>query len=220
MKSKSYYVPSLSSNILWLKFGAEPSSNMIQSQLLGLGPDHSLLCALPDETDASHLATNTSCKGRSLLDGDTYQFETTIREVLSSPPALLLSAPIKITRQTPRLYPRVPVYFSGTIRPISDSGRILAVLPVTLSDLCPTGCQLRVPASAWPAGSIRQVLLTCQLPDSSHSSRLIGRIEWTAALPDLHLGIKFQFSSNSDGAHRDLDRWFTTQRAKLVNTVA
>ena len=156
--------------------------------LLGLGPDHSLLCILPEDIDVPELSPDIICKGRSLLDGDTYQFETTIREILPSPSAIRLNAPTKITREIPRTYPRVPVELTGTVRPISDSGRVLAVLPVSLHDLCPTGCQLRVPASTWPDLSIRQVFLSCQLPTQIIVLNFMGKLNGSVRSPNFTSG--------------------------------
>ena len=209
-----------SSNTLWLTFPAEPTSIIIRSQLLGLGPDHSLLCALPQNCDLPDLTEGTICKGRSLLDGETYQFETTVQEILASPYSLRLNPPDEIFHQAARVYPRLPVDLSGTVRPLSDHSKVLAVLPVSISNLCPTGCQLTAPPKAWPTVTSMQVLLTCQLPGSSHNSKFHGKIEWIDPTPELHIGLQFWFQSETDVARQDLLRWFTSQQAKIINTVA
>ncbi|MGB0909780.1 MAG: PilZ domain-containing protein [Nitrospirales bacterium] len=193
---------------------------MIRSQLLGLGPDHSLLCALPQEPIAANLTPGTFCKGRSLLDGETYQFETTIQEVLTSSQSLRLNPPDEIRREAARVYPRLPVDLSGTVRPMSDYSKVLAVLPVTISNLCPTGCQLTAPSEAWPTITTMQVILTCQLPEFSHNSKFHGKIEWIDPSSELYLGIQFRFQSEEDAARQDLLRWFTSQQARLINTSA
>ena len=209
-----------SSNTLWLTFAVEPTPVMIRSQLLGLGPDHSLLCSLPEDFTDSNVTTGTLCKGRSLLDGDTYQFETTVREIEMSPRTLRLNPPADITPQAPRAFPRLPVDLSGTVRPMSDHAKILAVLPITIVDLCPTGCQLSAPASAWPTITSMQLLLTCQLPGSSHNSKFFGTIEWIDPSTELQIGVQFQFQTDQDVARQDLLKWFTSQQAKLINISA
>jgi len=181
--------------------------------------DHSLLCALPQEAQLPGLAPGAIVKGRSLLDGDTYQFETTVQEISIPSQSLRLNPPENIMHQAARVYPRLTVDVSGTVRPMSDQSKILAVLPVTISDLCPSGCQLTTTANAWPAISSMQVILTCQLPGSSHTSKLFGKIEWIDPTPELHIGVQFRFQSESDVARLDLLQWFTSQRAKLINTV-
>ena len=93
MNENRYSALAPNSNALWLTFPRDETPLMIRSQLLGLGPDHALLCALPEGHNSSHFVAGSICKGRSSLDGDTYQFETTIREVLKTPPALLLTPP-------------------------------------------------------------------------------------------------------------------------------
>ncbi len=219
MSAQSKTVLSSSSNTLWLTFPGEPTSMILRSQLLGLGPDHSLLCVLPQEPILPDLTLGMLCKGRSLLDGDTYQFETTVQEISAQTHTLRLYPPAEITREAARIYPRLPVDLSGTVRPLSDHSRVLAVLPVTISNLCPTGCQLSAPPKAWPTVSSVQVLLTCQLPESSHNSKLHGKIEWLDHSTELHLGIQFQFQSDDDVAKHDLLRWFTSQQAQLIDTV-
>ena len=209
-----------SSNTVWLTFPGDTTTPIIRAQLLGLGPDHSLLCSLPDDCTELGLRPGTVCKGRSLLDGDTYQFETTVREIVTTPRSLRLDPPADIVRQAPRIYPRLQVDLSGTVRPMSDHAKILAVLPVTINDLCPTGCQLTVSASAWPTVASTQVLLTCQLPSSSHNSKFYGKIEWIDLGADLQIGIQFQFQPGHDVAQQDLLTWFTSQQAKLINTSA
>ena len=220
MNSKRYNILASSANTVWLTFSGEPHSLIIRSQLLGLGPDHSLLCALPDSEQIKDFVPGILCQGRSLLDGDMYQFETTVRDIMTSPPALLLNEPKSITRQTPRVYPRLPVEYSGTVRPLGEHGRVLAVLPIILNNLCPTGCQLTAPASAWPNISTMRVLLSFQLPNASHSSKFSAKIEWIDPTPELHIGVQFQFSSDKDGGRQDLHRWFSSQQAKIINTTA
>ncbi len=219
MSQQSRTILSSNSNTLWLTFPGEPRSMIIRSQLLGLGPDHSLLCVLPEESILQNLKSDMLCKGRSLLDGDTYQFETTIQEVVTSSLTLRLKPPDEISREAARVYPRLPVEVSGTVRPLSDESKVLAVLPATISNLCPTGCQLTAPVNAWPTVTSVQVLLTCQLPESSHNSKFHGKIEWIDPSTELHLGIQFRFQTEFDVAQQDLLLWFTSQQAKIVNTI-
>ncbi len=220
MSSPTRTFLSSTSNTLWLTIPTEPTSIIIRSQLLGLGPDHSLLCVLPQELNFPTLRPGTLCKGRSLLDGETYQFETTIQDVAPSTQTLRLHPPEEITREAERVYPRLTVNISGTVRPLSDHSKVLAVLPVSISDLCPSGCQLTAQANAWPTVSTVQVLLTCQLPESSHNSKFHGKIEWIDPSNALHLGIQFRFDSETNVARQDLLRWFTSQRAQIINTIA
>ncbi|WP_454061751.1 hypothetical protein [Candidatus Nitrospira salsa] len=210
---------SSSSNTLWLTFPGEATSMILRSQLLGLGMDHSLLCALPQDTQLADLAVGAAVKGRSLLDGDTYQFETTVQEISIHSQSLRLKPPKDIIHQAARVYPRLAVDLSGTVRPMTDQSKILAVLPVTISDLCPSGCQLTAAANAWPSVSSMQVILTCQLPGSSHTSKLFAKIEWIDPTSELHIGLQFRFQSDSDVARLDLLQWYTSQQAKLINTV-
>ena len=220
MNSKRYYAMGSSANTLWLTFFNEPNSFIIRSQLLGLGTDHSLLCALPDNLEPDKIPPGTLCQGRSLLDGDAYQFETAVQEIVPNPPTLRLNPPTKNSRQAARVYPRLPVEFSGTVRPLDEKGQVMAVLPVTLNDLCPTGCQFAVSASSWPSMTTMQVLLSFQFPDSSHSSKLYAHIEWIDPTPELHMGVQFSSSTKNDSARQDLHQWFTSQKAKLINTIA
>ena len=219
MSTQHQTLLSSSSNTLWLTFQAAPTSIIIRSQLLGLGPDHSLLCALPNDPILTDLVPGTLCKGRSLLDGETYHFETTVQEILRVSHTLRLKPPNEISHQAARVYPRLSVDLSGTVRPLSDHAKVLAVLPVTISDLCPTGCQLTAPANTWPTVTSMQLFLTCQLPGSSHKSKFSGKIEWIDPTPDLHIGLQFQFQAEKDVARQDLLQWFTSQQAKLINTV-
>ncbi len=180
--------------------------------------DHSLLCALPQDSPLPRLTPGSLVKGRSLLDGDTYQFETTIKDISIPSQSLRLNPPESIIHQAARVYPRLTVDVSGTVRPMNDQSKVLAVLPVTISDLCPTGCRLMAEANAWPAVTSMQVILTCQLPGSSHNSKISGKIEWIDPTPDLHIGVQFCFQSESDVARLDLLHWYTSQQAKLINT--
>ena len=209
---------SSTANTLWLTIPTQPTSIIIRSQLLGLGSDHSLLCVLPQELNVPLLRPGTPCKGRSLLDGETYQFETTIQEAVPSTQTLRLYAPEEITREAARVYPRLTVDIAGTVRPLSDHSKVLAVLPVSISDLCPTGCQLTAHDNAWPTVTTVQILLTCQLPESSHNSKFHGKIEWIDPSNALHLGVQFRFASEANVARQDLLRWFTSQRAQIINT--
>jgi len=218
MDSKQYKALASQFNTLWLNIIEDSSSTLLRSQLLGLGPDNALLCTLPEDFDLTHCWDGLPCKGRSLLDGETYQFETTIREVLHEPPVLSLTPPSNIPKAHPRNYPRLPVNLPGTIRPLSDTSQIIAVLPITLNDLCPTGCQIQTPASSWPSITTMQVLITCQLPTASHTSTFHGKIEWLDPGSQVSMGIQFQFSSEKDTASMDVRQWFTSQRATLVNT--
>lgn len=180
--------------------------------------DHSLLCALPQDSQLPDLPPGSLVKGRSLLDGDTYQFETTIKEISIPAQSLRLNAPESILHQAARVYPRLAVDVSGTVRPMNDHGKILAVLPVIISDLCPSGCHVTAEANAWPAVTSMKMMLTCQLPGCSHTSRFSGTIEWIDPTPDLHIGVQFCFQSESDVARLDLLHWYTAQQAKLINT--
>ncbi len=193
---------------------------MLRGYLMGLGSDHSLLCGLPAHTTWQHFKPGMTCRGHTLIEGETYQFETTIKEVLPDQPALLLKSPDKITRRAPRIHPRVPVNISGTIRPTNQDGVVLAVLPATLSDLCTMGCQLVTSETTWPSMATLTVILTCRLPGLDHTSKFHGRIEWIDPTPELQMGIQFQFASTADVVCRDLERWFGMQQAKLINTVA
>jgi hypothetical protein len=64
------------------------------------------------------------------------------------------------------------------------------------------------------------VILTCRLPGIDHMSTFHGRIEWIDPTPELNMGIQFQFASTTEMACRDLEQWFGSQQAKLINTVA
>ena len=210
---------SSSSNTLWLTFQSEATPMILRSQLLGLGPDHSLLCSIPSGVTLPDQTVGALVKGRSLFDGETYQFDTSVQEILPGSQSLRLTAPAEISHQVARVYPRLSVEVSGTVRPLSDHAKVLAVLPVTIRDLCPTGCQLTTPAAAWPTVASLQILMTCRLPGSSHNSKFSGKIEWIDPTPELNMGIRFRFQSEDDVARQDLLRWFTSQQAKLINTV-
>ncbi len=220
MDQTPYTSPTAGINTVWLTFSSDQARGILRCQLLGLGSDHSLICGLPEPHNWDQLKPGTTCRGHTLMEGDTYQFETTVKEIQGNLPALILNRPHKITRRAPRVHPRVPVEISGTIRPMSQEGWILAVLPGTLSNLCPTGCLLQVPEATWPNMATLNVVLSCRLPGLSHTSKFQGWIEWIDPTPDLHMGIQFQFSSPSDVASQDLHRWFHSQQAKLINTVA
>jgi hypothetical protein len=205
---------------IWLTLASPNGPVLLKSHVLGLGPDHSLLCSLAPQYTPEEFPNGLSCKGRSCIDGDIFDFESTIQGMLSTPPALRLEAPSKITKCRPRSYPRLSVNLPGMIRPLSEKGNILALLPMTFLNLSPTGCQIQVPASAWPLLSSFHVLLTCRLPGIPHYSKLYGSIEWVQPSADLLMGIHFIFQSEHDGAHKDILTWFTSQKARLVNTIA
>ena len=219
MKSKRYHAVGSSANTLWLTFFEEPNSFIIRSQLLGLGPDHSLICALPENLELGTILPGTLCQGRSLLDGDAYQFKTVVQEIVANPPTIRLKSPTNNSRQPARMYPRLPVEFSGTVRPLDEKGQVMAVLPVTLNNLCPTGCQFVVPSSSWPSMTTMRVLLFFQFPDSSHSSKFYANIEWINPTSELYIGTQFSSTTRNDSARQDLHQWFTSQKAKLINTV-
>lgn len=206
-------------NLVWLTFPNQTPSVILQGQLLGLGSDHSLLCGVPSSIQIHHIHPGLGCKGHTLIEGETYQFEATVRAVQLSPPGILLNRPYKIMRRPPRQYPRVPVSLSGFIRPMADNHRVLAVLPATLIDLCPTGCQLHVEESIWPKLATMDVVITCKVPGISHTSKLPGTIEWIDPSLVLQMGIQFRFSSPDDVACQDLTRWFHSQKAKFIDTV-
>jgi len=193
---------------------------MLKGHLIGLGSDHSLLCGLPTCTTWQHLKAGMICRGHTVLEGETYQFESTIKEIQVDRPALLLNRPQRITRRSPRIHPRIPIDITGTIRPINQHGEVLAVLPAQLGNLCTMGCQLVTPETTWPSLATLVVDLTCRLPGLGHTSKFHGRIEWIDPTPQLLMGIQFQFSSASDVACRDLEQWFCTQQARLINTIA
>jgi hypothetical protein len=213
-------LPLLHANTVWLTITESPSPIILRGQLLGLNPDHSMWCSLPGSFNPSELTPGLGCIGHTLIDGETYQFEATIGTLQLNPPTIHINCPYKITRRTARVYPRLPVTISGTIRPMGQDQHILAVLPTTIHNLCPTGCQLQVGEANWPQGATLNVLLSCQLPSISHASKFQGTIEWIDPTPELQMGIQFQFSSPSDVSHQDLIQWFQSHQAKLINTVA
>lgn len=210
----------LGSNSIWLTIAAHPDPILIQAHLLGLGPDHSLLCGIRSPLRVDSLAKDLLCKGRSSIDGDIFEFESCIQAIHQNPFTLRLEAPTKISKQQPRSLPRLSVNLSGTVRPISDRGHILAVLPITFVNLSPTGCQFQVPISAWPLISSLNIQLSCRLPGLFHYTRIQGIIEWVQPLGDLTMGIRFVFTGNHTVDQQDLHRWFTAQKANLVNTTA
>ncbi|MDR4492933.1 MAG: PilZ domain-containing protein [Nitrospirales bacterium] len=210
----------LGSNLIWLTLAVCPDPVLIQAQLLGLGPDHSLLCGLQPPLAMDNLTTGLPCKGRSFIDGDIFEFESAIQAVHQNPFTLRLEAPTKISKHQPRSLPRLLVNLSGTVRPMSDTGHIAAVLPITFVNLSPTGCQFQVPISAWPLISSLNVQLSCRLPGLFHYTQLHGIIEWVQPLQDLTMGIRFVFNVEHSGGRQDLHRWFTSQKAHLINTTA
>ena len=207
-------------NTVWLSFNGKTNEGILRCHLLGLASDHALVCGLPNPQHWGHLYPGHPCRGHTIIDGETYQFETTIREVRPDQPALVLNPPPKITKRPPRNHPRVPVEIQGTVRPTAQDGQIMAVLPAVMSDLCPTGCQLVVSETTWPSLATLTVVISCRLPGISHTSKFQGRIEWLEPTPELHMGIQFQFSSPSDISCKDVETWYRSQHAKLINTVA
>ena len=210
----------MGSNSIWLTLPFKPENLLIRTYLLGLGADHSLLCALPEDQSLDFLESGISCKGRSCIDGEIYEFETFIQELLTLPPTIRLAAPRNISHQNPRSFPRLTVNLPGAVRPLSDKGHVLAVLPAQLSDLSPTGCQFSVPPSAWPIVSSLHLHISCRLPGFHHHSKFSGSIEWVHPTKELVIGTKFHFTSTKDVANQDVIRWYTSQRAQLINTTA
>ena len=143
-----------------------------------------------------------------------------IQEILTFPPAIRLEAPPNIIRQVPRSFPRLSIDLPGVVRPLSKNGQILAVLPVQLSNLSPTGCQFCIDPSAWPKISALHLFLSCRLPRFDHQSKFHGSIEWVHPTNELVIGIKFIFESDKDIAKQDILRWYSSQQANLVNTQA
>ena len=210
----------MGSNSIWLTLLSKPENLLIRTYLLGLGADHSLLCALPKDQSLDFLKSGISCKGRSCIDGEIYEFETVIQEMLIQPPTIRLAAPQNISRQNPRSFPRLTVNLTGAVRPLSDKGHILAVLPVRLSNLSPTGCQFSVTPSTWPIFSSLQLHISCRLPGFHHHSKFSGSIEWVHPTKEFVIGTKFLFASTQDVGNQDVIRWYTSQRAHLINTTA
>ncbi len=210
----------LGSNVLWLTISSTPEKILIRSSLLGLGADHSLLCAIPKGQPLDLFTIGLPCKCRSFIDGEVYEFETVIQETLTFPPAVRLEAPPNITQKIPRSFPRLSVDISGTVRPLSQTGHILAVLPVQLSDLSPTGCQFSIDPSAWPKVSALHLYLSCRLPGFPYHSKFHASIEWVHPTKELVIGIKFLFKSDQDITKLDILRWYRSQQAHLVNTTA
>ena len=218
MMSTTSHYPNIGSNILWLTIASSPDNVLIRSSLLGLGPDHSLLCAIPNDLSLDVLAKGLGCKGRSYIDGEIYEFETVIQEFLTFPPAIRLEAPPTIIRQIPRSFPRLAVNLQGAVRPLSRKMAILAVLPVQMSNLSPTDCQFSIDPSAWPKVSSTHLYLSCRLPGLDHHSKFHGSIEWVHPTNELIIGIQFVFESNQDIAKQNIMQWYTSQQAHLVNT--
>ena len=219
MHTTPHHLP-IGSNTLWLTIPSTPENLLIQTYLLGLGPDHSLLCALPKDQSLDSFNTGAPCKGRTFIDGEIYEFETVVQEILTHPPALRLEAPLNISRQTPRSFPRLTVDLAGSVRPLNDKGHILAVLPVQLSNLSPTGCQFSISPSAWPIVSSLYLHMSCRLPGFHHHSKFSGIIEWVQPERQLVIGTRFLFESAHDIAKQDVLRWYTAQRANLIDTTA
>lgn len=206
-------------NTLWLTLIDHIPPLIIRSQLLGLTSDRALLCTLPPECDVGLFLPGTRCKARVIFEGETYQFETTIRQNSAQQSRILLHRPLHIEPHRSRGYPRLRVHIPGTLRPIHEKGEILAVLPVIVTNLCPTGCQLALEAETWPTIASLHVLLSCVLPGIAHRSKIPGTIEWIDAAPILRLGIQFHFPPVHEPARQDLHHWFTSQQAQLINTV-
>lgn len=219
MSTTSRY-PAMGSNILWLTISTSPENVLIKSSLLGLGPDHSLLCGIPNDQPQDLLSQGLRCKGRSFIDGEIYEFETVIQEFLTFPPAIRLEAPPTVTRHVPRSFPRLTVDIPAVVRPLSSTGHILAVLPIQLSNLSPTGCQFTISPSTWPKVSALHLYLSCRLPGFNHQSKIHGAIEWVHPINELIIGIQFLFKADKDIARQDVLQWFTSQKANLVNTTA
>ncbi|MCZ6799446.1 MAG: PilZ domain-containing protein [Nitrospirae bacterium] len=213
-------LPLLNGNTVWLTITESPTPIILRGQLLGLNPDHSMWCSLPGPFNPADLTPGLGCMGQTLIDGETYQFEATIRSVQLNPPTIHINCPYKITQRAARVYPRLPVTISGTIRPLGQDQQILAVLPFTMTNLNPTGCQLQVGETNWPQGATLNVVLSCHLPSISHTSKFQGKIEWIDPTPELQMGVQFQFTTSSDVSQQDLIQWFQSQKATLINTVA
>ena len=211
---------SIGTNTIWLTLFSLPDALLIQTRLLGLGPDHSLLCALTDQHLLPSVQSGTPCKGRSFIDGEMYEFETIIQEILSNPPSLRLEAPSRISRQHPRSFPRLAVDLPGTVRPLNEQGNILAVLPVRIANISPTGCQFTVTPSAWPMVSSCELSLSCRLPGSHHVTNFSGSIEWIQPAQELLIGTRFSFSTPSDIRQQELLKWYSSQKANFINTTA
>ncbi|RMH08731.1 MAG: hypothetical protein D6704_02530 [Nitrospirae bacterium] len=207
-------------NTIWLTFPETPQFSILRCQLLGIGADHSLICRVPALKDWNHLQPGMRCRGQTLLEGETYQFETTVQKIHPEQEQLELQPPSQLRHRAPRAYPRVPVEVAGSLRPLSYEGKVLAVLPCLIRDLCPTGCQLTVQENLWPNLATLRIILTCQLPGLTHRSKFFGTIEWIDPLFDLYMGVQFTFASSNDVACQDLLRWFSSQRAKFVDTTA
>ena len=220
MMSTTSHYSAMGSNVLWLTISSTPENVLIKSSLLGLGADHSLLCAIPNDQPLEGITIGLPCKGRSYIDGEMYEFETVIQEVLTFPAAIRLEAPPKILRQAPRSFPRLAVAITSSVRPLSKNGQILAVLPVQLRNLSPTGCQFSIAPSAWPKVSSLYLYLSCRLPGFDHHSKFYGSIEWVHPTEELIIGIQFIFKPDSDMAQQDILQWFTSQQARLINTSA
>jgi hypothetical protein len=210
----------MGSNVLWLTISSGSETVLLRSSILGLGPDHSLLCSVPDDQSLELLAKGLRCKGRSFIDGEIYEFETVIQEFLTCPPAIRLEAPSNILLQTPRSFPRLAINFPGVIRPLSSNGKILAVLPVHMSNLSPTGCQFYIDPTAWPKASTLTLDLNCRLPGFNYQTKVHGSIEWIEPTNEHVIGIQFIFGSDSDLAKQDILQWYRSQQASLVNTTA
>lgn len=210
----------IGSNSMWLTFLCTPEPLLIQTSVLGLGADRSLLCALPDRQFPKSVKSGISCKGRCCIDGELYEFETNIQEILRLHSVIRLAAPQHIIRQAPRSFPRLTVALPGVVRPLHDNGHILAVLPVQLNNLSPTGCQFTMAPSTWPKISSGKLHISCRLPGFSHHSRFLGFIEWRYSAKDLRFGLKFLFASPQDPPFQDVNQWYASQQAQLIHTTA
>src|SRR5690606_29728078 len=131
---------------------------------------------LPDKEFSECVTSGVSCKGRCCIDGELFEFESKIQEILRHHSVIRLAAPQRITRQAPRSFPRLTVALPGVIRPLHNNGDVLAVLPVQLHNLSPTGCQFSLAPSAWPKMSSGQLHISCRLPGFSHHSKFFGCI--------------------------------------------
>ncbi len=208
----------IGSNSVWLTLSSTPNDLLIQTYVLGLGADRSLLCALPENQNLKFLISGTLCKGRSYIDGEIFEFETTIQGILSLPAAIQLAAPQKIARKTPRSFPRLTVNFTGIVRPLSNKSHILAVVPVRIRNLSPTGCQLHTASFAWPTVPSLPLLISFRLPGFHYHSKFSGSTEWVHSGKEIVMGIKFLFSSPQDAPCQDVTQWYRSQRSHLIDT--
>lgn len=209
----------MGSNSVWLTVPSRPDHLLIHTYLLGFGANHSLLCALPENHALDFLTSGTLCKGRSCIDGEIFEFETVIQNILSLPRAIQLAAPQNILRQAPRSFPRLSINLPGVVRTLNNKGHILAVLPICLINISPTGCQFSTASSAWPRVNSLHLQISCRLPGFHHHSKFTGSIEWVHATKELMIGFKFLFVSPQDIPSQDVMQWYTRQQAKLIDTI-